>query len=282
MRAGIIILGLAWLLVACSEAPVTHVEVIVQDKHNALALDSAKVLLYQQYPDQPEKLVDSQFTDSEGKVQWEFHAETGFAYYVLTEKRHYQATINELGSAYENRQAIDPGMMNNTLYLYLELIPPPDPERFEKMYADVSVNEVIAALKDSSWEWAFLPRLTWEDVPQLMALAADTGWIAPYPIHPLSTYRPEKARIGLVALWLVEAVRRMEAQGGELAGNLMPPSRTPILGTRRGNPSGYNSPQQMRTAQQAYLDWWEKAKEAENRQKAARSNPLLGKGLSWM
>ncbi len=253
----------------------------MQDKHNTQGLDSARVVLLQQYAGLATTPVDTQYTNAEGKVHWEFPVEEGYTYYVETSRHHYQATINEMGSAYENRQQIDPEMIN-TLYLYLELIPPPDPERYEKMYADISVNEVIAALKDSSWEWVFLPRMTWEDIPLLLEVAGDTSLIAPYPRHPISTYRPQNARTGLVALWLVEAIRRMEIRQGELAGNLMPPSRVPILGTRKGNPSGYNSPQQMETARKAYQDWWDLAQEAENRKKAARTNPLMGKGLSWM
>lgn len=282
MRIRVIIPTMFCLLyLACTPPPMAQVDVVVQDKYNTQPLDSVKVYLYSQLLQQAATVVDSQFTTEEGTVHWEFQAQEGYAYYVEAVKRHYQATINEMGSAYENRQDIDPTMIN-TLYLYLELIPPPDPDRFEKMYADISINEVIASLKDSSWTWAFLPRMEWEDIPRLLEVAVDTGTIAPYPRHPLSTYRPDNARIGLVALWLVEAIRRKESRGGELAGNLMPPSRAPILGTRRGNPRGYNSPRQQETARQAYQDWWEQAKEAENRKKAARSNPLLGKGLSWM
>lgn len=266
---------------ACGTPPKTQVDVLVQDKHNTQPLDSTKVFLYSQYQQEAQIPIDSQFTDVEGSANFEFVAQEGLQYFVFAERRHYQATVNESGSAYENLQQVDPDMIN-TLYLYLELIPPPDPDRFEKMHAEVSVNEVIAAIKDTSWTWAFLPRLTWEDIPALLTVGGDTTIIEDYPKHPLTTYKPKSARVGLVALWLIEAIRRMESKGGEIAGNLMPPSRTPILGTRRGNPSGYNSPKQVETAYQAYQQWWEKVKESEDRRKASRENPLLGKGLSWM
>ncbi|MEM6343674.1 MAG: DUF4943 family protein [Bacteroidota bacterium] len=281
MRRIIYTLLLSSLLLACSEPISTKVDVLVQDKHNTQPLDSSKVYLYSQYQDQTKMVIDSQFTDLEGSANFSFVAQEGLKYSVSAERRHYQASVNNSGSAYENQQSVDPDMIN-TLYLYLELIPPPDPDRFEKMHAQVSVNEVIAAIKDTAWEWAFLPHLEWEDIPALLAVGGDTTIIEDYPKHPLSTYRPKSARVGLVALWLVEAIRRMEVKGGDLAGNLMPPSRTPILGTRRGNPSGYNSPKQIETAHQAYTAWWEAAQAKEDRQKAARDNPLLGKGLSWM
>lgn len=281
MRRIIYTLLLGSMLWACGEPISTQVDVLVQDKHNTQPLDSSQVYLYSQYQDQPQAPIDSQFTDLEGNANFNFIAQEGLKYFVSVERRHYQAAVNEQGSAYENQQSVDPDMIN-TLYLYLELIPPPDPDRFDKMHAEVSVNEVIAAIRDTNWQWAFLPHLEWEDIPALLEVAGDTTIIEKYPKHPLSSYRPKSTRVGLVALWLVEAIRRVEAKDRELAGNLMPPSRTPILGTRRGNPSGYNSPAQVETAHQAYLKWWEKAQTNENRQKASRENPLTGKGLSWM
>ncbi|MEZ4826954.1 MAG: hypothetical protein R3C61_11845 [Bacteroidia bacterium] len=91
-------------------------------------------------------------------------------------------------------------------------------------------------------------------------------------------------RTGLVALWLVEAIRKGTTSASaeeEPTGDLMPPSRAPVLGTSKGNPKGYNSTSQIRAALEAYQTWWENGKTMEKGE-AAKVNPLAGKGLSWM
>ncbi|MEO0469922.1 MAG: DUF4943 family protein [Bacteroidota bacterium] len=274
-------LALILLLTACGGPVETPVYVSVVDQESQQGLDSAQVFLSRSLEGR-EEIIDSFRTDMEGQLSFAFEAQPGYTYALRTQRRHYEAAVSQDGAQYNNQASVLPNDTNRVQLSLLEILPP-DPEKYVRMHADVSVNEVIAALRDTAWSWTFLPRLQWEDIPALLEIAADTNLIDPYPRHPLSRYRPPNARVGLVALWMIEAIRKMENQSSEVAGALMPPSRAPILGTRKGNPSGYNSPEQMETARMAYQDWWDSQAEPEaDARKIARKNPLVGKGLSWM
>ena len=149
------------------------------------------------------------------------------------------------------------------------------------MHDSIPVSQLLASILADEWSWAFLPRLSREHIPALLQLGNDTTYIQNYPHHPLSTYQPDSIRAGLVALWLIEAIRKGEIKGTDALNTLMPPSRAPALGTRRGNPSGRNTPEQVQQAYEGYVQWWEALQQAEN-ENAIKNNPLKGKGMSWM
>ncbi|MEM7658090.1 MAG: DUF4943 family protein [Bacteroidota bacterium] len=272
--------GLLILLTSCG-GPLPHwVNIQVQDQQTEQGLDSAKVKLYQQFGEQAAMLVDSQWTSLEGNCTFEIATQPGYQYYVVAERVYFQEALAEGGGTLLNQadlQEVD----SQQVELILAPIPPPDPERFEKMHEVVPIHEVIGILRSDQWEWAFLPKMAWEDIPSLLEIGTDSTYIHVYPHHPLTTYQPDSVRVGLVALWLIEAIRRSEIRS-EAFIHLMHPSRAPVLGTRRGNPSGFNSLSQIQQAQQGYQQWWEQTQAAENRAKAARANPLRGLGMSWM
>ncbi|GAB4415340.1 MAG: hypothetical protein OHK0039_23880 [Bacteroidia bacterium] len=272
-----------WLLLllsGCGGPPLTPVEVLVVERDTERILDSAMVVLQRVYRGLDTVALDTQWTQGEGRCQFAFAAQEGYDYEVVATRRHYQQTVLSSGEAYGHRASLLPGD-SNRVRLALELIPPPDPERFERMNAPVPVAEVLLKLKSGLWDWPFLPRIAWEDIPVLLAAGSDTAFVHAYPRHPLSTYRPDSVRVGLVALWLIDAVR-MQTAGSNAIGSLMPPSRAPVLGTRKGNPSGYNSVAQVLLVQQAFQAWWDQAQTSEDRVQAARRNPLGGTGYGWM
>ncbi|RMG71104.1 MAG: DUF4943 domain-containing protein [Bacteroidetes bacterium] len=264
----------------CGQPDPLQVRVTVVDRPSAQPIDSAGVVLFRIFQDQDTLVLDTQWTAATGTVTLTWQPETGFAYEAMAFRRHYREVLHPSGGYYEHWAPVPPED-TSAVVLYLEPIPPPDPERYERMHAEVPLSEVLLTLKTDQWAWTFLPRLGWDDIPGLLEAGRDTGHVAAYPRHPLSTYRPDSARVGLVALWLIEAIRRREAAGSE-AGNLMPPSRAPVLGTRRGNPSGYNTPAQVRQAQAAYQTWWDGLQSLEDPRSGARRNPLSGSGYSWM
>lgn len=265
------------LLLSCGDAPSTYVELTVIDRASEQALDSSAVILYRSMPGQARVAQDTHWTDPEGRTAFALAPESGYRYQVRAERRHYRDALAPTGGRYENEALIELAD-SNRLVLALEPIAPPDPERFVKMHADIAVKEVIAAIVSDQWTWAFLPRLTWADIPALLTIGGDTSYLAPYPHHPRSTYQPDSVRAGLTALWLIEAIRRN--RDDERPGALMPPSRAPVLGTRYGNPSGYNSPEQMARAHRAYQQWYQQYHDDPSQ--GRRHHPLWGKGLSWM
>ena len=280
MRIHYLSIGIIFFLTGCLGNPPTIVDVEVLDADSRHTLDSARVILYRYYDPEHPVAVDSFFTGPEGKAGFRFKPQEGYKYFVEATRRFYQPVLNENGATYDNRLTVATEDTNTSELLLAEILPP-DPERFERMHPKIPVSQLIGALAADEWEWIFLPKLQWEDIPSLIQASTDSSYVQQYPRHPLSTYRPDSVRAGLVSLWLVEAIRNDVAKGDSVLGNLMPPSRAPVLGTKYGNPKGLNSMEQMKTARQAYQDWWDAGAGQEKRE-SAKINPLMGKGLSWM
>jgi hypothetical protein len=261
----------------CGDARRTVIEAQVMDRHSEQPIDSAMVLLYQGHPGEQAAPRDTYYTDAAGRLEMTFAPEPDLRYRLQAQRRHYQAVLAASGGRYENEAPIEPGDTNR-ITLWLKPLPLPDPKRFARASETIPVKEVVAALRSNHWTWTLLPRLTWEDVPALLDVGGDTTYLKPYPRDPRSTYQPDSVRTGLTALWLIEAIRR--SRNEERPGGLMPPSRAPVLGTRYGNPSGYNSPQQIQRAHAAYQRWYDQYHD--NPAQARRRNPLRGLGMSWM
>lgn len=266
------------ILFSCDSPSGTEVSVRVVDRATEQVLDSAAVIVFQARPGQDESVQDTFWTDEQGEVSFSLTTKQSFQYRLRAERRHYQDALADMGGQFDNETSISVGDSNH-IELRLEPIMAPDPERFVKMHVEIPVKEVIGAMVSDQWTWAFLPRLSWEDVSALLAIARDTSYLHQYPHPARSRYRPDSVRVGLMALWMVEAIRRQPLES-DRPGGLRLPGRAPVLGTRRGNPSGYNSPAQIETAYQAYRQWFETYQDQPA--KGRRRNPLAGKGLSWM
>ncbi len=272
------IAGLCLCLLACGGGPKTPVEVTVLNRENEQPLDSASVLVLKSYPGGDAEVKDTLWTDEEGRLTFNLISEKGYQYSLQADRKHYIAALAASGGNYENEAPLELGDSNRVI-LYLEPIELPDPSRLERSFAAIPVKEVVAAIRGDSWTWSFLPELTWEDIPSLLEVGADTTFLHQYPRDPRSNYQPDSVSAGVTALWLIEAIRR-QAGTQEQRGGMMPPGRAPVLGTRYGNPSGYNSPAQVRKAHGAYLTWW--TQHGEDPDKASRRQPLRGTGLGWM
>jgi hypothetical protein len=112
------------------------------------------------------------------------------------------------------------------------------------------------------------PMLEWADIPALLDRAESIGALKTFPTNPISSLHIETHSEGVVALWLVEGVRK----DGKY------PSLNP-----RFLPEGDTAKEQgehLRTVAKAYRTWWTGVKELPP--EAARAvDPLAGTGYSW-
>lgn len=271
-------------LLACGPAE-QLVLVTVQDLSSERPLDSARVdLLVQTASNSIVDTLSTKYTGNEGTVRFTYDILEGRRYRVQATRKYYRPVVNPDGDGYQNEAQLSHSD-SSVHVLALEVIEAPDPTILNKVREEVSLEEMLIKLKANQWSYAILPQLGWADVPALIAAAGDTTIITKYPKNPTSSYKPKNARVGLVALWLVEAIRKMEMTGAtEDLQNLIPPSRAPILGTRQGNPSGHNTADQILRAQAAYQAWYEAVEAAprSRRINEMRNIPLRNEGMSWM
>ncbi len=259
--------------------------ITVQDLATGTVLDSARVnLLVQTASNSIVDTLSTKYSGSDGTVKFTYDILENRRYRVRATRKFYRPVVNENGDGYQNEAQLSFGD-SSVHVLSLDRIEAPDPAILNKVREEVSLEEMLVKLKANQWNYAILPQLGWADVPALIAAAGDTTIITKYPKNPTSTYKPKNARVGLVALWLVEAIRKMEMTGAtEDLQNLIPPSRAPILGTRQGNPSGHNTADQILRAQAAYQAWYEAVEAAprSRRINEMRNIPLRNEGMSWM
>ncbi len=278
--ASLWVMGL-FLFLSCQREVPTHVEVRVFDEKTEKPLEEAVLCLYRSYQGGKDQLVDTFLTDADGALSLDFKAEAGYIYMLKAEKSYYQPALAGNGASYANRGQIEMGS-RDTLRLYLDPLRAATAAAEKERQAQANVNEVIGQLKAGNWSGNYLPRLSWGDIDALLEVGSDSMVISSFPIKAGSPLRPDSARLGQVALWMIEAIRRDVAkQRKDTPVFLMPPSNVPVLGTRLGNPRLFNSKRALQKAHAAYRRWWEGRKEGDTL-RTARQNPLIGSGLSWM
>jgi hypothetical protein len=140
---------------------------------------------------------------------------------------------------------------------------PPKP----KKTASERVNALFADIRAGTYSRVEFPKLEWADVPALLELADSPDILQAYPVNPLWSGVPGPAPEGLVALYLIEGVRR----GGKF------PTLQGV--TSRGVDVNKAAEQQKEFAK-AYRDWWAKAKDAKPAD-AAKLDPLAGTKRTW-
>ena len=136
------------------------------------------------------------------------------------------------------------------------------------------VRKLFSSFRDSSYRASVsFPKLGRDDLPDLLKMSDSQRRLKTFPTNPISSQLQSEASEGLVALWLVEGIRR----GGRF------PSLNPqCLDSSDGPVSrvGPSSLERQRHAAKRYRGWWEKVKtrpESEWRQ----IDPLDGSALHW-
>ncbi len=131
------------------------------------------------------------------------------------------------------------------------------------------VDKLFAAMRDGTYRHIGIgfPSLGWEDVPALLARADEEGALAAYPSNPISSFAQLSCREGVIALWLIEGIRK----GGRFA------SLNPSFALSRDRAGA--TPEELKAAARAYRDWWETAKGKPER--AREIDPLADVGMTW-
>ncbi|MBM3982251.1 MAG: hypothetical protein FJ304_18690 [Planctomycetes bacterium] len=140
---------------------------------------------------------------------------------------------------------------------------PPKPKKATSARVDALFGDIRAG----TYSGEGFPKLEWADVPALLELADSPDILQGYPVNPLWSGVPGPAPEGLVALYLIEGVRR----GGKF------PTLHGV--TSRGVDVNKAAAQQKEFAK-AYREWWAKAKDAKPAD-AAKLDPLAGAKRAW-
>lgn len=114
--------------------------------------------------------------------------------------------------------------------------------------------------------------LDWADIPALLKLAGNKTQLRSFPINPVSSMLVDHSTEGLVALWLIEGVRREHKRLPSLNALLTP--------FKQGDDYVQVSESRQSKVAGAYVAWWNHAKTMAKDQ-AIKIDPLAGTGLTW-
>lgn len=140
----------------------------------------------------------------------------------------------------------------------------------ERPPAAVDALDEMAA---GTWDADAFPEVAWTDVDALLDRADRTRGLARWPINPLSSQMQQRCNEGVMALWMVEGLRRDEPLGF--------PSLNPLLlgGEDVGDWHAESERNQPRAAE-LYRRWWRRvaALPADERRAV---DPLAGSVIGW-
>lgn len=134
------------------------------------------------------------------------------------------------------------------------------------------VKKLFDAMRNGKNPEVEFPRLDLTDVPALLELADSTKMLKSFPRNPLSSQFERQCSEGMVALWLIEGVRKG--------------SKYPSLNALcfkdgvQVNDWTAESEANHKEVAKAYRAWWKKARTL-TPEKANEINPLTGTSLHW-
>jgi len=70
------------------------------------------------------------------------------------------------------------------------------------------VTKLFAQMREGTYRDVNFPELTWQDVPSLMKLAESDRILSNVPTNLLSSQSPLPTQEGVVAMWLIEGIRK--------------------------------------------------------------------------
>jgi hypothetical protein len=134
------------------------------------------------------------------------------------------------------------------------------------------VKKLFEAMRSGEYDEFEFPKLDLTDVPAVLEYADSTKTLKIFPRHTLSSQYEATCSEGMVALWLIEGVRK----GGKY------PSLNSLCFKVGVEVKDWTkaSEDNHKAVAKAYRAWWDKAKSL-TPEKAKALDPLKNTGLSW-
>lgn len=137
------------------------------------------------------------------------------------------------------------------------------------------IRELFAQMREGRWTGRTWPKLDWDDVAALLALADSDVALASFPVNPISSQSQEDCSTGMMALWLIEGIRLQSPNGY--------PSLNPLCFDAKDSMNqdwDASSLANLPRAASAYRQWWQRVRSLPVSERKT-INPLAGSGLAW-
>jgi hypothetical protein len=134
------------------------------------------------------------------------------------------------------------------------------------------VQKLFDSMRASKYTNPKFPELKWEDIPALLEMGTSKRVLKNFPVNPLSSQIVMECPEGIVALWLVEGLRK----GGKYASLNALCLPDGEITEKWTEVSAKNHDRALK----AYQEWWRRVQTL-TAEKAAGMDPLKGTKLHW-
>ncbi len=149
-----------------------------------------------------------------------------------------------------------------------------DQDPLAQLDEDSKVRKLFESFRDGTYRAGVsFPALEWNDMPDLIKMAASDGRLDNFPVNPISSQRQTDVHEGTLALWLVEGLRKGSGH----------PSLNPLCFSKNDDKelswqarSDANHPD----LEALYSQWWADASEMDEAE-ARKLDPLKDSDLRW-
>lgn len=153
-----------------------------------------------------------------------------------------------------------------------------DVEEQRESREELEVRHLLSSMEAGKFASRSVLGLTRHHIPSLLAFAENKTLAKSFPSNPISSFAQRKCTTGMVALWIVEGIRK---QGG---GKFSCPSLNPMCfmrgDTKRGKDWEEASMRNQDDVAAAYVKWWKRVVSPGSAD-AFKSDPLAGTELNW-
>ena len=142
-----------------------------------------------------------------------------------------------------------------------------------------SVDQFVKSLRSGEYSQNQpIPNFQPEQISELLRYANSLEEISAFPTNPVSSFLPQKLRVGECLLWTIESI--LVSHGQELTSIERYTSLNPILinSPTQRNEGQSATDEEVLEAVQAYSDWWNDPASFEQKRTI---NPLANTSLMW-
>lgn len=144
--------------------------------------------------------------------------------------------------------------------------------RFSSFSENEKVEKLFEEMRKGEYADRGFPKLTFEDIPALLERCESGEILRRFPRNPLSSQFEKSCREGIIAIWLIEGIRK----GGRY------PSSAALCLTKGEREDDWTlaSENNHEKLVVAYRKWWEIAAML-SEEEAMKLDPLVETGLAW-
>jgi hypothetical protein len=139
--------------------------------------------------------------------------------------------------------------------------------------AQAAIDQLFDDFRSGKWDTNEFPKLGFDAIPALLERADSDKRLKKFPRNPASSQFEPECSEGMVALWLIEGIRK---------GKSFPSLNSLCMRPADGQTEDWTQASELnhKDVAKLYRTWWEKVRQLPHKE-ARKLDPLKDSDLSW-